>query len=595
MTNNWLIEEIVKAIKSLGLDLSEGEIKLDHPTDLVFGDFSTSVAMSLAKKSGKNPKDLAGEIKDKILAQSDSKIKDIQIAGPGFINFYLSDEFFSSSLQEILAEPETFGQNKDLAGQKVMVEYTDANPFKEFHIGHLMSNTVGETLSLLFTANGAEVKRACYQGDVGMHVAKALWGMFKLEPELPGSEASSNEKIKFLGKAYALGATEYEDGTSNAKEGIVIINKKVYKRSDPKLNELYDLGRRWSLEHFEILYKRLGTKFDFNFFESETWALGQKIVEEGLVKGIFEKSDGAVIFPGEKYDPHLHTRVFINSEGVTTYEAKDLGLARLKSEKYPFDISLSITGNEQSGYFKVLLKAIDLALPDLAGRVKHLAHGFLRLPSGKMSSRTGDVITAESLLDDVKVKVLEKIKDRDFGDEEKNEIAEKVAVGAIKYSILKQGIGKDIIFDFDKSLSFEGDSGPYLQYAYTRALSVLKKAEKSDGTNLEVKSSNEADAIAKLDFDESEIQLQQLPASVKALASLLYRLPEVTESAYQELAPQHIATYLIDVAGAFNSFYAQNQIIGSEHEASFLALVRATSIVLKNGLSLLAIPTLEKM
>ena len=581
-----LREEIIKAVKALGFDLSENEVKLEHPTDLTLGDYASNVAMTmarrgeLAKEERRDPKDLAEQIKNQILV-SDSegvkKIKEIKIAGPGFINFYLADNFFIDNLQEILANQETFGETKVLESKKVMIEYTDTNPFKEFHIGHLMSNTVGEALARLFAGNGAEVKRACYQGDVGLNVAKALWGMFKLEAELPTETASLDEKIKFLGRAYALGATEYESGSDNAKEGITIINKKIYKRSDPKLNELYDLGRRWSLENFETIYERLGTKFDFNFFESEIWPSGQKLVEAGLIKGIFEKSDGAIIFHGEKYNPKLHTRVFINSEGLPTYEAKDLGLAKVKSEKYPFDLSISITGREQDGYFAVVLEAIKQVLPDLAGKIKHLSHGMLRLPTGKMSSRTGNVITAEMLIEEVKKKVFAKIKERDLSEIEKDEIAEKVAVGAIKYSILKQALGKDIIFDFDKSLSFEGDSGPYLQYAYTRAKSVLNKSEEIIDPQTRSRSSDSA------------------RPSLGDLEHLLYQFPEVTERAYHELAPQYLVSYLIEVAGAFNSFYAGHKIIGSDDEADRLALTRATAIILKNGLNLLGLPVLEKM
>jgi arginyl-tRNA synthetase len=295
-----------------------------------------------------------------------------------------------------------------------------------------------------------------------------------------------------------------------------------------------------------------------------------------LAKNIFEKSDGAVVFRGENFDSHLHTRVFLNTEGLPTYEAKELGLAKIKASKYPADISISVTGNEINDYFKVVLRAMQELMPDLAEKIKHLSHGMLRLPGGKMSSRTGQVITAEFLIEEVKKKVLEKIKERQLSEEEKNEISEKVSVGAIKYSILKQGIGKDIIFDFDKSLSFEGDSGPYLQYAYTRALSVLKKAEEAGVTP-----------------EGSPQGSRELPSG--DLTHLLYQFPEIVTRAYRELAPQFIVSYLIEVAGAFNSFYAQNQIIGSDDEASRLALTRATSIVLKNGLDLLGIPVLERM
>jgi arginyl-tRNA synthetase len=569
MTNQWLREEIERAVGALGLDLGSNEVKLEHPVDIGLGDFSTNLALVLAKGSSQGPQDLAEQIKVKILEAQNPNIKEVQVAGPGFINFYLSDEFFANKLKEILENSETFGQTKILAGQKVMVEYTDPNPFKEFHIGHLMSNTVGETISRLVEANGAEVKRACYQGDVGMHVAKTLWGMFKLENELPTEEVSLTEKVKFLGKAYALGATEYEEGSDNAKEGITIINKKVYKKSDPKLNEFYQLGRKWSLEYFETIYAKLGTKFDYYFFESETGEVGQKLVEEGLAKSVFEKSDGAVVFHGENFDSHLHTRVFLNAEGLPTYEAKELGLAKIKAGKYSADISVSITGNEINDYFKVVLRAMQELLPDQAAKIKHLSHGMLRLPSGKMSSRTGQVITAESLIEDIKTKVEEKIKERDLNEEEKGEIAEKVAVGALKYSILKQAIGKDIIFDFDKSLSFEGDSGPYLLYAYTRAVSVFNKAGETVG---EINSSMN-----------------------QPLEHLLYQFPEISERAYVELSPQYLVSYLIEVASAFNSFYANNKIIGSENETYFLSLTKATSIVLKNGLNLLGIPVLEKM
>lgn len=577
MIKDFLSNLIKSSVTEMGFSVEK--VELAHP-ELSFGDFSTNIALVLAKESKENPVELAKKIKDKILSINNNQIESVKVAGPGFINFTLSSEFFAESLKEILANNENFGQTKVLSGQKMMVEYTDTNPFKEFHIGHLMSNTVGEALARLFAGNGAEVKRACYQGDVGMNVAKALWGMLKLEAEMPSEEVSLGEKIKFLGKAYAFGSTEYEDGTDNAKEGIVIINKKVYKKTDSKLNELYDLGRRWSLEHFETIYSRLGTKFDYNFFESEIWPMGQKLVDEGLAKGIFEKSDGATIFHGEKYNPKLHTRVFINSEGVTTYEAKDLGLAKVKNDKYPFDLSYSITGHEQDGYFKVMIEAMKQVLPEIAPKIRHLSHGLLVLPTGKMSSRAGNIITAETLLDEAKAKILEKINDRDLSQEEKEEIAEKVAVGSIKYSILKQAIGKDIVFDFDKSLSLEGDSGPYLQYAYTRAMSVLKKVETETASA------------------SPEVQLQgarSWTSSEAGLARILYRLPEITELAYQELAPQYIVSYLIEVAGAFNSFYANNKIIGSEHEQEFLALTKATTIVLKNGFNLLGIPVLEKM
>ncbi len=578
MIKNLLSNLIASSVEEIGL--SAEKIELFHP-ELTFGDFSTNIALVLAQKNSEDAVKLAEKIKDKILSVKNENLEEVYVAGPGFINFTLSKNFFIENLKEILMTGDSFGHNDLLVGQKVMVEYTDPNPFKLFHVGHLMNNTIGETLSRIIEASGAEVKRACYQGDVGMHVAKTLWGMVRKENEQPDREANLLEKVAYLGQCYALGAYDF-DNNQEAKEGITILNKKVYKRNDDHINQLYDLGREWSLDYFETIYKLLGTNhnekegkaFDYYFFESETWAVGQKLVEDGLASGVFEKSDGAVVFRGDLFDVSLHTRVFINNEGLPTYEAKDLGLAKIKLEKYPFDLSISITAEEQKEYFRVMLKALEQILPEVAEKTKHIAHGMLRLPTGKMSSRTGDVITAKNLIGEVGEKVLEKMVGQEMSIDEKKQIAEKVAVGALKYSILKQSPGQDIIFDFAKSLSFEGDSGPYLQYTYARIFSVILKASEQGKEVGDEISPEEASSI---------------------LARQLYLLPEIIEKSYNNLSPQTLVSYLISIAGAFNSFYAQNKIIGSDEEASRLTLAKATAIVLKNGLNILAIPVLEKM
>src|SRR5690606_17532830 len=252
-----------------------------------------------------------------------------------------------------------------------------------------------------------------------------------------------------LGKAYVIGNEAYESDTE-AKKEIEAINKKIYDGSDDAVNTVYEEGREESLKYFEEIYKRLNASFDYYFFESETAPIGKKIVEENMGT-VFEMSDGAVVFKAETRDPSLHTRVFVNSKGVPTYEAKDLGNAKNKYDHYPYDLSVIVTGNEIKDYFRVVLAAMKEVLPDLAKKTKHLSHGMLRLSTGKMSSRTGNIITAEELIEQVK----EKVK----GEEE-------VAIGAIKYMILRQAIGSDIIFDIEKSVSTEGDSGVYLQYAY---------------------------------------------------------------------------------------------------------------------------------
>lgn len=526
------------------------------------GDYSSSVAMIYAKELGKKPMDLANEIKDK-LGKIDG-LRDVEVVLPGFINFFFDANYFSDAISS------DFEKGNIFLGEKVIIEYTDPNPFKEFHIGHLMPNIIGESLSRIIEANGAEIKRANYQGDVGLHVAKAVWALKKGED---------------LKNAYAVGHKAYEDD-ENAKNEIIDINKKIYDKSDSEINSIYEENRQKSLLYFEVIYKILGTKFDYYFFESEVADFGKEIVEKNIGT-IFEKSDGAVIFKGENHDKKLHTRVFINKEGLPTYEAKELGLSKVKYDEYSYDVSIVVTANEINEYFKVLLKAMSLVFPELAEKTKHISHGILKLPEGKMSSRTGNIITAESLINQVKQKVSEKMhsmSERSEGSKtykavastDDNVIAEQISIGAIKYSILRQAIGGDIIFDFDKSISFEGDSGPYLQYSTVRANSVLEKVK---GTNLKVKN--------------------ELPEGWQTtnLERMLERFAQVLEKSGKEYSPSYLVTYLTQLAGEFNSFYSGNKIINEEDSTSGykLAITEAFAKTMTRGLDLLGIKVPERM
>jgi len=363
-------KNIEDATKALGLDVHE--FSLEHPTEISHGDYSSNVAMVLAKEVGKKPKDLAEEIVLKLEGKIEG-VEKMEVAGLGFINFYLSRNFFEGQITEILNREDSWGKSEKLKGKKIMVEYTDPNPFKAFHIGHLMSNAIGESITRLLEFSGAEVFRANYQGDVGLHVAKAIWAIKE-----KGFDVNNLEE---LGKAYTYGHEQYES-SEIAKKEIVDINKKVYAK-DKSILDVYTKGRENSLAHFEELYKLLGTKFDHYFFEGETWEVGKKLVEDGLKKEVFEKSDDAIIFRGEKYG--LHTRVFITKEGIPTYETKDLGLLELKNQEFPFDTSITITGIEQKEYFSVLFKAATLLRSEFEGKLEHIGHGLMQLSSGKMS------------------------------------------------------------------------------------------------------------------------------------------------------------------------------------------------------------------
>jgi arginyl-tRNA synthetase len=558
---------ILQALKSL--DIEAGNFSVEHPEDFKNGDYSTNVAMVCAKNLKMNLRELAEKISAEIFSAKDDQIEKVEVAGAGFINFYLSREFFSNSIKEIIESNENWGSNEILKNKKVMVEYTQPNPFKPFHIGHLMSNAIGESISRIVEFSGAKVVRANYQGDVGPHVAKAIYGMQKAGAPADES-ASSSVLAQYIGECYSKGSDAY-DNDGDAKKEIDEINKKVYDRSDEEINKIYDWGRKVTLEAFEEIYKTLGTKFDYYFFESIMAPIGEKIVRENVGK-IFEESDGAIVFKAENYNPKLHTRVFINSKGLPTYETKEIGLTITKFEKENPDISIVTTAIEQAEYMKVVEQAIAIMHPEIQSRMKHITHGMMRLATGKMSSRKGNVVTGESLLRDSMDVVLEKIKDREFTEDEKKKLSEIVGVSALKYSILRSSLGSDIVYDFEKSISFEGDSGPYLQYSAIRAKSILAKA------------------LGHTSFSD-------IPNEVSDLEKVLYRFPEVVSYSYQELEPNHIATYLINLASTFNSFYAQTQILNTKDKYShyYVGITKAFLSTMQNGLWLLGISLPERM
>lgn len=559
------LQEIV--MSQFGID---SDIEITIPTSLEHGDISTNIALKISKGVGKNPREVAESIVTS-LQGSDLKnsFSEIEIAGPGFINFFLSENELKRVVSTAMSEGEKFGFGNSRVGQKVMVEFTDPNPLKEFHIGHLYSNTVGESLARLFEAQGAEVWRVCYQGDVGLHVAKAVFGILrKMEGENISLESLASQDLlsraKFLGQAYALGATAYE-GDNTAKEKITDINKKIYEKDD-SIYSIYDTAKKWSLEYFDSLYRRLGTEFRRYYFESEAAMRGMMVVRENINK-VFKNDGGSVIFPKEISG--LHTRVFVNSQGLPTYEAKELGLAPWKYEEFPYDVSIIVTGNEINEYFKVLLKALSLIKPELAEKTLHIAHGMVRLPTGKMSSRTGDVITGDSLLNSVRDAVFERSQKEGRIDEA---TADVIGVAAVKYSLLKSQVGRDVTFNIDESISLEGNSGPYLLYTYVRCVSILAKSNNPVGGNV-----------------------SQLAGDEIVLARILSQFPTVVQMAAKELMPSDIATYLYTLAKEFNLFYEKNKIIGEEREAIRLVMVKNVEQVLKNGLYLLGIKTVDRM
>ncbi len=531
-----------------------------------FGDYATNIALQLAAKTGQKPRTVAEQLVAELKQALAGQVSDVTIAGPGFVNFRLHDKALAKELAGI---DKTYGHNALHKGKTVVAEYSDPNPFKVLHAGHLYTSIVGDAIATLFEAAGATVHRVNFGGDVGLHVAKTMWAVLKT---LGGEKPEKLKAIKpanrpdWLSKAYVTGNDAYEDDEP-AKRDIAALNKQIYQihaqqdKTSP-FAQIYWTTRRWSYDYFDEFYKRLGSGFEKYYPESEVAALGLETVQAQLAKGVFEKSDGAVIFPGDKHD--LHTRVFINSEGLPTYEAKDVGLILTKWQDYHFDLSVVITANEIAQYMQVVLKALEQFQPELVKKTIHLTHGMVKLKGGvKMSSRKGNILRAVDVLDAAAT-----ANHKLSGKEQPH-----VVLGAVKYAFIKQGMGGDIVYDPEESVAISGNSGPYLQYAHARARSILSKKPVTGNRS------------PVTEFDSAE----------RSLVRKITEFPEVVEHAVTELAPHHIATYLYELAQGFNQFYEHNRVLGDKREGQRLKLVKAYAQVLENGLSLLNIEAPARM
>ncbi len=574
MIKQTIKEELGEILEKIGL--GDIEVKVDYPADPKHGDYSSNIALVAGKKLGKNPMELGEEISEELRSKNKELriFEKMEVVKPGFINFWISNDTLIDSLTDLDSK-----KNKtSLTGKKILVEFAHPNTHKAFHIGHLRNIATGESIVRLLEAVGAKVVRGNYQGDVGMHIAKCLYGILQnSEFRIQNSELNLEQKINLLGKAYAAGSKAYEENP-DAKKEIGEINKKIYAK-DKSIWELYQTTRQWSLDYFEQIYKRVYAHFDRYYFESEVYETGKENVLKGLTKGVFEKSDGAIIFPGKKFG--LHDRVFITSEGNPTYEGKDMGLGPLQFEENNPDLIIHVVGPEQSGYFQVVFEALAQLFPETRGKEKHLAYGWVKLKHGKMNSRSGNVILGDWLIDEAKKEIID-ILDKnasDYTKEEQKIIAEKVAVAAVKYSFLKVSTQQEIAFDLEESISFDGNSGPYIQYVYARTQSVLLKA-----------------GISNFQFPISNFKGEFEPEE-RELLRLLAKFDDVIIEAAERLSPSAVATYLFELAQGFNLFYQKHQILKAEEGSKDfrLALTSKTGEVIKKGLNLLGIEAPSKM
>lgn len=567
-----IAEKLKKTISEVlaVLDIPNVSFVLEHPTDLSHGDYATNVAMVCSKQLGKNPTEVAEMIVAELTKNKLGEIEEISIAGPGFINIKLSDNFFASAIPEILTTDSDFGKLAVHKNKKVLVEHSSPNLFKPFHVGHMMNNAIGESLTRLMQYSGAIVVPNSFPSDVGLGIAKAIWAVLQQDHKmLYDPNVALVDKMKFLGESYAAGNRAYEDDPGVPFE-IKKINEEIYQKSDTPAYRLYLHTKTLNMEYFETIVARLGSTFAAYIFESEAGDVGQGIVEKNL-DVIFKKSEGAIVYTPEE-STKLPMLVFITSEGHPTYETKDLGLLSLKFDRYQPDISAVVTDHQQIQHFDVVLDAAGKIHPEWKKNTVHVPHGRMSFKGQKMSSRLGGIPLATDILETV----LEEVRERASGRSIDMQTEDAIAIAAIKFAILRVKPGQNINFDPETSLSFEGDSGPYLQYTHARIASMLEKAAHEGITP----------------------QYHKGVEEVSDLERIIYRLPEVVENAILDFAPQYMVTYLIEAARAFNSFYGEKKVIDAENKelsAHRLAIARSVQIVIRNGLWLLGIGAPNKM
>lgn len=560
-------EEIIKQLKQVSGSLGKEhiEMKLEVPQDPTHGDYSSNIPLQLSKQLGKSPSEIAESVKGQL-----SRViclDRVEIASPGFLNFYLSDNYLISNLSQILEKRDKHGTSAINKGKKVIVEFSSPNIAKPFTVGHLRSTIIGNAIANLLDATGWEVHKDNHLGDWGTQFGKQIYAIKEWgnEEELEKSE----HPVKDLVELYVKFHQEAEKNPELEDEARAWFKK--LEDGDPEAKRLWEKCVQWSIKEFERLYNLLGVSFTENnglgygesYFEDKMTPIIKELEDKKLLKE--DKGAKLVYFQDDKYPPLM----VLKQDGTTLYATRDLATDKFRLEKYGEDVVIiNEVGIEQSLYFSQLYEVEKLLGWTRDGQRIHVRHGHFRFPEGKMSTRRGNVIWLEDVIEEA-VKRAAALSEKGVSG------SEIVATGALKWNDLKRTPTQDVVFDWDDVLNMQGNSGPYVQYAYVRTQSILEKA-----------GGRVVEDISKVVLDADE----------KMLVRKLIKYPDVVEFASARLAPSDVATYLFELAQAFNLFYQKAPILKSgAREALRLALTDATGIVLKNGLGLLGIKTVEKM
>jgi len=603
-----LFNTIEQALKvTFNTELPE-ELRLDTPPNEDLGDFALG-CFPLSRILKNSPQHIAELLAEKI--PEDDTIEKIVATGP-YLNITVRKEIlFQLTISEILSSPDTFGNSDYGSGERVLIEYSAPNTNKPQHLGHARNNLLGMALSNMLEAIGHTVIRVNLVNDRGVHICKSMLAYQKFgKNKTPETEGIKGDN--FVGHYYVLYEKEQQrewqdwlagkgidvntldDGQLRTLEGDFLGESKWYAQvkellkkwedDDPDVVELWRKMNNWVYQGFEVTYKRLGCKFDKTYYESQTYKLGKDLIDEGLKKKLFyKKEDGSVWIDLSK--EKLGEKLLLRSDGTSVYMTQDLGTTKMKFNDFNMNHAVWIVGDEQIYHFQVLFKIMKKLGFQWADGCYHLAYGMIDLPSGKMKSREGTVVDADDLMNQLFEMEKKEIKKRQLGipEDELEKTAEILAIGALKFFVLKFGPQTRMLFNPAESISFYGFTGPYLQYAYVRIRSIFRKTEATDYQGISAQ--------------HCDFKLLQQPEEI-ALVRRLHDFPKEIKASASAYNPSRLAGYLYELAKEFSKFYHEHSVLHAKSPALIqgrLCLAEATGIVLKRGLQLLGIDVPERM
>ncbi len=551
--------------------ISAADIFTEVPPKEELGDFAIPL-FSFSKVFRKNPAQIASAVGQ---ALSERQLPGSACVEGAYINIkLLRKEVFAS----LLVDTESLPRPESLRGRRIMIEFSSPNTNKPLHLGHLRNNVLGESMARILKACGAEVQKVCIINDRGVHICKSMlaW-QTSCQGKTPESEGVKSDK--FVGDCYVrFNQMAKEDPRAEAQAQELL---RKWEAGDPATLELWRTMNQWAFDGMQATYRRTGISFDTYYFESKTYLEGKEEVLEGLEKGVYFKAeDGSVQV--DLTDEALDTKVLLRKDGTSIYITQDIGTAISRHRDWPFDQLIYVVGSEQQYHFKVLFKILEKLGFSWAPNLYHLSYGMVNLPDGRMKSREGTVVDADDLLDSLRDLALEEIRQREREEslEKPAEIAEAVALGALHYYLLQVSAQKDMVFNPKESLSFNGNTGPYLQYMLARIYSMLAKAQAQG-------------------IKEEELQPGLLQDDAEwALAKLASQYGEVLAHCAQRMDPSILTAWIYDFSKAFSRFYHDCPILSAGDKAlrnARLVLVKKVLALLEDALQLICIPVLKAM